>query len=426
MSLVLKSNKSFSGDSSVLPTELAPLPTGATYHFNFKKMIFVGYSAAGTQIKHYAIANSVTTSSALNVAASGEIESSRNAYYESGKAKGLYSSGTTSNRISDPFDLSTSNWARNNLTIAAPSTTYGVALATATAGTAITSSVQQAMNVLTDVVSMSIFAKKGTAQYLMIESTGDANCFAVFDLDKGVVTNVGKTAYSTDVVVRGNYLQCNVSTNTKAALTGNVKYSIVKSAKATPSSTFTFDGTETMYLGLAMANHSSMVCRMAAAGAVASRIMKAEQKVTCSNDVTFVIDVELGKSAPLTTRPYLLSLKTTTGSSIGYVVVAFNALNASVNPSKLSILETSSYTLSSSYDELMWTAGLKLKIAIRLSSNKLTIVHKDFVIQDVALTSVTSGWTLVDCLVGENLDGNIISYTQYNKSLSISEMQQLM
>jgi hypothetical protein len=100
------------------------------------------------------------------------------------------------------------------------------------------------------VYSTSVFAKKGTNNFLQICFLNQTDEFANFDLDAGTVGTTGGATMSASITSVGSgWFRCMaVITPASAAASKRASFSIVPSASATRRESWTADGTETILL----------------------------------------------------------------------------------------------------------------------------------------------------------------------------------
>ena len=423
MSVVIKSNKAFAGNLSLLPTELAPLPQGAAYYHDYVKNLFVGHLTAGGEGKNTTLTNNVTLGSSVTVNASGGLENSTGRYFKDGKSLGIIATGNSNTALNSPLDLTNSAWVKTAVTVAPKSSEYSPHLLTASAGSGSKASISQKIPQIISTAAVYAFAKKDTARYLMIEVTGSANSFAVYDLETGNVTNVGSLISYAKTIQRGNYLQCAFGILNGAALAGDVKYSIVKSPTAKPGDTFTYDGTETMYLGPVNVDQSTQTARMPTPGSRPDRNILITQKTSVNNAITVFVKAKLSELSVYGSPARIVEIGTASGS----IAVGFNTTAATTNPLGLYIAQTNgnidaTQTTIKSTSDAFWREDEVITVAVCLNSNKITVVHKDIVLEADHPT-LTQNWLLNAVRIGRLSDSFMQKYVQFNEAKTILEMK---
>lgn len=426
MSLVLKSNSLFAGNTANLPNELAPLPQGAAYYHDYVKNLFVGYLSAGGQGKNTTLTNNVTLGSSVTVNSSGGLENSTGRYFKDGKSLGIVANGLSNTALNSPLDLTNAAWTKTSLVVGAKESEYSPHLLTAIASVNTKASVSQVIPTVINTASVYAFAKKGTARYLMIELTGSINSFAVYDLETGSVTNVGSLITYAKVIQRGNYLQCAFGIVNGAALSADVRYSIVKSPTAKPGDTFTYDGSETMYLGPVNVDQSSQTARMPTPASRADRNILITQKTTVNNAITVFVKARLSELSVYGSPARIIEIGTASGS----IAVGFNTAAATTDPLGLYIAQTNgnidaTQTTIKSTSDALWREDEVITIAVCLNGNKITVVHKDIVIEADHPT-LTQSWLLNAVRIGRLSDSFMQKYVQFNEAKTILEMKSLL
>jgi hypothetical protein len=423
MSVVIKSNKAFAGNPALLPTELAPLPLGAAYYHDYVKNLFVGHLTEGGQGKNTTLLNNLTMGGGVTVDALGELENSTGRYFKNGQSLGIIATGNSNTALNSPLDLTNSAWVKTAVTVAQKSSEYSPHLLTASAGSGSKASISQTIPQIISTAAVYAFAKKDTARYLMIEVTGSANSFAVYDLESETVTNVGSLITYAKIIQRGNYLQCAFGISNGAALAGDVKYSIVKSPTAKPGDTFTYDGTETMYLGPVNVDQSAQTARMPTPGARADRNISITQKTAVNNAITVFVKAKLSEMAVYGSPARIVEIGTGSGS----IAVGFNTIGAATDPLGLNIAESSTtidatQTVIASTSDALWNSDEVVTVGVCLSGNKVTVVHKDVVLEATHPT-LSESWVLSAVRIGRFSDSFMQKYIQFNGVKTLAEMQ---
>lgn len=423
MSVVIKSNKAFAGNLSLLPTELAPLPQGAAYYHDYVKNLFVGHLTAGGEGKNTTLTNNVTLGSSVTVNASGGLENSTGRYFKDGKSLGIIANGLSNTALNSPLDLTNAAWTKTSLVVGAKESEYSPHLLTASAGSGAKASVSQAISQVISTAAVYAFAKKDTARYLMIEVTGSVNSFAVYDLETGNVTNVGSLISYAKTIQRGNCLQCAFGILNGAALAGDVKYSIVKSPTAKPGDTFTYDGTETMYLGPVNVDQSTQTARMPTPGSRPDRNILITQKTSVNNAITVFVKAKLSELSVYGSPARIVEIGTGSGS----IAVGFNTIAFATNPHGLYIAESltnidATQNVLTSTSDALWNSDEVITVGVRLDGNKVTVVHKDVVLEATHST-LPQSWILDAVRIGRLSDSFMQKYIQFNKAMTINEMK---
>lgn len=428
MSLVLKSNSTYVGRSELLPTELAPLPIGASYYFDFMKNLFVGYTNSGVQAKNTKPSNNFAVTNATTINIDGDIEYSSDRYFKNRKPLGFLANSDSNPAIASTLDLKNAAWTTSNITVdnRIGGDYAGTHRVAASAGTNLKASISQQITTGYIRACLYAFVQKGTARYLMIESTGNKNAFAVFDLLLGVVTNIGNVVSNARVIPRGKYLQCSFGTTNTDALNGSVKYSIVTSAKAIPDDLFTYNGTETMYIGAVSVDRSTEIARMPAIASQGARAITPLQKVTVQNSITIFVKALMPETYVQVTQARVLEIGTDGGS----MAVGFNTLASPDFPHYLYLAQSNgnldtAQTRVVNTPDVLWESNEILNIAVCIKGNVITVVCKGTVIEYVH-PSLPENWTLSTTRIGLTSDLIIQKYVQYHTAKTVDEMRDFM
>lgn len=423
MSVVIKSNKAFAGNPALLPTELAPLPQGAAYYHDYVKNLFVGHLTGGGQGKNTTLLNNMALGGGVTVNALGELENSTGRYFKNGQSLGLIATGLSNSALNSPLDLTDVAWKKTSLVVGAKESEYSPHLLTAITSVNTKASVSQAISKVISTAAVYAFVKKGTARYLMIEVTGSVNSFAVYDLETGNVTNVGSLVSYAKTIQRGNYLQCAFGILNGAALNGDVKYSIVKSATAKPDDTFTYDGSETIYLGPVNVDQSSQTARMPTPGSRPDRNILITQKTAVNNAITVFVKAKLSELSVYGSPARIVEIGTGSGS----IAVGFDTIAFATNPHGLYIAESltnidATQNVLTSTSDALWNSDEVITVGVCLNGNKVTVVHKDVVLEATHPT-LSESWVLSAVRIGRFSDSFMQKYIQFNGVKTLAEMQ---
>jgi hypothetical protein len=192
-------------------------------------------------------------STALRTNSSGNIELMASGVprlsYMYGSCPALLLEPQRTNLLFPSEDLTNANWVKTNVTASANSivapdgnTTADTLTATASTGQ---HQVQNGAHTATTVTA-SIYAKKGTNNFLQIFSGTSSQAFANFNLDSGVVGTLGSLATSSIQNVGNGWYRC-IMTFT-AASGSTFRWALVSSASAGYGQSWTTTGSENLYL----------------------------------------------------------------------------------------------------------------------------------------------------------------------------------
>jgi len=190
-------------------------------------------------------ANRTNSSGNIELMASGVPRLS----YMFGSCPALLLEPQRTNLLFPSEDLTNANWVKTNVTASANSivapdgnTTADTLTATASTGQ---HQVQNGAHTATTNTA-SIYAKKGTNNFLQIFSGTSSQAFANFDLDSGVVGTLGSLATSSIQNVGNGWYRC---TMTFTAASGSTfRWALVSSASAGFGQSWTTTGSENLYL----------------------------------------------------------------------------------------------------------------------------------------------------------------------------------
>lgn len=170
--------------------------------------------------------------------------------YTYGSCPALLLESQRTNLLLQSEDLTTGSWVKSDVTATANSivapdgnTTADTLTATATTGV---HNVQNGSHTATTTTA-SIYAKKGTHNFLQIYSGTSSQAFANFNLNTGVVGTFGTLATSSIQNVGNGWYRC-IVTITSPSSGSTFRWALVTSASAVYAESWTATGSENLYL----------------------------------------------------------------------------------------------------------------------------------------------------------------------------------
>ena len=143
----------------------------------------------------------------------------------------------------------TGGWTLNNVTASSNTTTAPNGTTTADTLTATASTAShniKSVDRLPATYTGSIYAKKGTHNFLQIWDGGASQAFANFNLNTGVIGTVGTSVTATITSVGDGWYKCSI---TYTASGGSAfRYALISSSTAAHNESWTANGTETIFL----------------------------------------------------------------------------------------------------------------------------------------------------------------------------------
>lgn len=218
MSLTLKSNVNFTGDSSRLPASNAPLPDNATAYLDFEHGLYIIRNVSTGEVFRTSNINDLLSFSregaTTRMGPTGFIESviSGQPSFEydmnTGERLGIRIAPAASNAAINSQDQTASNYTRSGVSVSkvAGSPDGG------NNGTVITESTDNSIHALiesnwasaagfTKLITFSIYVKMGSARYIQLAAhQGTYDVWANFDLQNGLVTRRTGYVQNADIV----------------------------------------------------------------------------------------------------------------------------------------------------------------------------------------------------------------------------------
>ncbi|TKI08330.1 phage head spike fiber domain-containing protein [Martelella alba] len=265
MATVIKSNKSYIGDTSLLPSVNAPLPDGASLYADFKKGRFILKNLAGAITRATDVTNILSFSrstTATQINAEGLLEyvaanvPAIDYHPITHDCLGFRSEYSATNQILWSQDFTqTESWTPANIEltsnneISPDGNTTATKIIEATDSSAAVRTllaITQGNAVVSNPYTFSIFAKAGTAKIIQLAAQGavDVTAFANFDLENGVIgkisagsSTVGLLQTTIEPFINGWY-RCSITITPSTAVSPQFTVALVNndaSATALPS-----------------------------------------------------------------------------------------------------------------------------------------------------------------------------------------------
>lgn len=243
MSLNLKSNVAYQGNTADLPPVTAPMPADGLLFADFINGLYISNidnmfyknKLPGTAMAfgRPSIASVINEYGGLQYAQEGVPRIDRHPVTK--KVLGFRVENSTTNQAINALDLTAASYTAAGMTVSAPSNGWCT----------LTESNANEVHTLTDTQSqidttlynaISAYAKYISAQYLQIQVVGaGAQAFANFDIRNRKVTRMGQLAVSATATAGfDNSTRCELCVKGNAVATGTVKYSIINDPLAEP------------------------------------------------------------------------------------------------------------------------------------------------------------------------------------------------